>query len=128
MRGLIAAMVALGSLAVSCTGHGVVVHPHPSPSAVPSVVVHIAKPQNITVSQAASNYDFVVKPKDNPPAEYWARGVLESAGALCARLRPPGFHYSFSDVSDAGLIVAITCVADGSQHNVHVIFTPESGS
>jgi hypothetical protein len=122
MRFCLAAMLVLGPLVVSCTGQGV---PAPTPSSVrpvPSVVVRISKPQNVTVRQTGP-FGLVVKPDSE---RLWAHGVVQAGGSVCATLNPPGFHYKFSDVSDAALSMAITCIADGSMYQVRVIFVPES--
>jgi hypothetical protein len=103
----------LGSLA-SCTGHG-----SPGPTAV---VVHIGKP---------ANYSW---PTGSPAGvaphgeSLWVHSVVRDGGAaVCATLNPPGFDYVISDVSDAGLTMAITCQADRSKHRVRVIFVSGSG-
>jgi hypothetical protein len=85
-------------------------------------VVRISKPQDIMVQQKGTS--FVVEPESE---RLWARGVVQASGAVCATLTPPGFHYAASDVSDAGLTMAITCIADGSKYHVRVIFVPDSG-
>ncbi len=118
MKCLLPTMLALGSLAGSCTGAKVPVPSSASP--VPSVTVRLSKPQNVTVQQRGGR--IVVEPESE---RLFVHAIVDKGSAVCARLNPGGFHYVVSDVSDAGITLAITC-ADGSKHRVRVIFVSDS--
>ncbi len=116
MKCLLPTMLALGSLVGSCTGAKVPVPPSASP--VPSVTVRLDKPQNVTVRQRGDR--IVVEPESERLFVY---AIVDRGGAVCRNLE--GFHYVVSDVSDAGLTMAITC-ADGSRYRVRVMFVADS--
>jgi hypothetical protein len=122
MKSVLAAMLVLGPLAVGCTGQP---GPQPSPpfaSPAPTVTVRFSKPQNVIVQQRG-DYGFVVKPVS---ARMLGHQIIREGGAAVCPIETPAFHYVLSDVSNAGLTMAITCIADGSHHQVRVVFVPES--
>ena len=123
MKSLAGAILLLMLPVLSCTGQMMPVPPsQPASGQASSVVVRISKPQNLIVQQKGTS--FVV----NPGSErQWAQGFVRASGAVCAALTLAGFHYGAFDVSDAGLTMAITCIADGSKYQVRVIFVPDSG-
>ena len=92
----------------------------PSP---PSEVVRVVKPYGYKVRLVGSQLRVGSRPHDPTPG-LWLHSVIEAAGSVCADRHPPGFHYSFSDVSDAGVTVATTCEANDSTYSVRVIFVP----
>jgi len=128
-RWIVIFVVVVSGLAVAVvTGYGLQHQPTGpiliSPSA-PSEIVRVVKPQGYNVRLVGSQLRVGSRPHDPTPG-LWLHSVIEAAGSVCADRHPPGFHYSFSDVSDAGVTVAITCEANDSSYSVRVIFVPDS--
>jgi hypothetical protein len=120
----VAVALAVALLAPGCTGDH-------------STTLRVVKPPGITVRlDGRGGFVAETDPRQNDPSEVrtseephagsmWGRALVESAGAVCATLSPPGFTYTFSDASDAGLNIDVECQADGSLHRVRIIFVAE---
>jgi hypothetical protein len=104
--------VIIGLLAVGCTGSGF------------SATITVVRPAAISVRQSGPS-EAVVEPGGE--GGQWFHSVIRDAGGtFCAKLDPPGFDYSFSDTSDTGLTMVVTCQADHSRHRIRVIFVSDN--
>ena len=104
--------LAIGLLSAGCTGSGY------------SASMTVVRPAAYTVRQTGPSQ--VAAEPGGPLGGLWLHSVIRDAGGMfCAPLKPPGFRYVFSEVSDSGLTMDVSCQADRSKHRIRVVFVSD---